>query len=64
MKSTPSSRRDVLRLAGLATTSLAATGPLARAQEVARRGLPPLKITDMKTILTQRAKATPAEGQG
>jgi mannonate dehydratase len=53
MKSTRSSRRDVLKLAGLATTSLAATGPLARAQEAARRGLPPLKITDVKTILTQ-----------
>src|SRR5437762_10199354 len=53
MKSTRSSRRDVLKLAGLATTSLAATGPLARAQEVTRRGLPPLKITDVKTILTQ-----------
>src|SRR5262245_60780523 len=34
---------------------LAAPGPLAQAQETARRTLPPLKITDIKTILTQPA---------
>jgi len=53
MKSHSSTRRDVLKLAGLATTSLATADPLARAQEVVRRGLPPVKITDVKTILAQ-----------
>lgn len=33
----------------------AASSPLAAAQTQARRGLPPLKITDVKTILTQPA---------
>lgn len=45
-------RRNLLKTfagAGLA----AGAGPLAGAQEVARRGLPPLKIRDVKTILTQ-----------
>ena len=53
MKSPITTRRDVLKMAGLATTSLATSGPLARAQEVVRRGLPPVKITDVKTILIQ-----------
>jgi len=52
------SRRHLLKSASLATASagaalLSAPGPLARAQEAARRGLPPLKITDVKVILTQ-----------
>src|SRR5262249_41317164 len=53
MKRSPSTRREVLKLAGLATASLAAPEALAQAQEAARRGLPPLKITDVKTILVQ-----------
>ena len=53
MKATRSTRRTVLKLAGLATTSLTTTGPLVKAQELIRRGLPPLKITDVKTILVQ-----------
>jgi mannonate dehydratase len=50
-----STRRDLLKLGGVATASLslAAGEPLARAQEAVRRGLPPLKITDVKTILVQ-----------
>lgn len=43
----------MLALAGLAAASLNASGPPARAQEAARRGAPPVKITDIKTILTQ-----------
>src|SRR3954454_15417222 len=46
-------RRGVLGLAGLATASLALAEAAVRAQEPARRGRPPLKITDVKTILTQ-----------
>jgi mannonate dehydratase len=57
MKPSHSTRRDVLKLGGMATASaslsLAAGGPLVRAQEAVRRGLPPLKITDVKTILVQ-----------
>lgn len=61
----PVSRRDALKqfagggagiAAALAATpeTLAATpGPLAAAQAVTRRGLPRLKITEIKTILTQ-----------
>src|SRR5437868_854532 len=39
--------------AGLA--AMAAPGPLAGAQSAARRGMPPLKITDVKVIMTQPA---------
>jgi mannonate dehydratase len=46
-------RRDALGLAGLAAASLAIPEAAVRAQEAARRGRPPLKITDVKTILTQ-----------
>src|SRR5580700_240292 len=45
-------RRDALRFftaGGIA----AAAHPLPAAAQAARRGLPPLKITDVKTILTQ-----------
>ena len=49
-------RRNMLKAFGGAGAGLlAAPGPLAQAQETARRGLPPLKITDIKTILTQPA---------
>jgi mannonate dehydratase len=49
-------RRNTLQsLAGGAAALLAAPGPLAAAQTAARRGLPPLKITDVKVILTQPA---------
>src|SRR5262245_6813814 len=40
---------------GASAGLLASPGPLAQAQETARRGQPPLKITDIKTILTQPA---------
>ncbi len=40
---------------GTAGGLLAAQGPLAAAQGAVRRGLPPVKITDVKTILTQPA---------
>jgi mannonate dehydratase len=47
-------RRNLLKTFGGAGTGiLAAPGPLAQAQEAARRGMPPLKITDVKAILTQ-----------
>ena len=47
-------RRNILHAFGGAGTGLlAAQSPLAQAQETARRGLPPVKITDIKTILTQ-----------
>src|SRR5438874_5523270 len=39
--------------AGLA--AMAAPGPLGAAQAAARTGMPPLKITDVKVILTQPA---------
>lgn len=48
-------RRDVLKLAGLATASLAATSPRAHAQEAVRKGSAPIKITDVQAILTQPA---------
>jgi mannonate dehydratase len=49
-------RRNILKTFGGAGAGLLASpGPLAQAQETARRGLPPLKITDIKTILTQPA---------
>jgi mannonate dehydratase len=46
-------RRSVLGAVGLATASLALPGEVLRAQESSRRGRPPLKIADIKTILTQ-----------
>src|SRR5262245_37468966 len=48
-------RRTVLGLAGLATATASLPGleTAALAQENARRGQPPLKITDIKTILVQ-----------
>jgi mannonate dehydratase len=39
--------------AGLAAAMATAPGPLQAAQAVVRRGLPPLKISDVKVILTQ-----------
>ena len=49
-------RRNILRtLGGAGAGLLASAGPLAQAQDTARRGLPPLKITDNRTILTQPA---------
>src|SRR5580692_7153583 len=39
--------------AGLAAAMASTPGPLQAAQAAVRRGLPPLKITDVKTILTQ-----------
>ena len=53
MKPTEPTRRSVLGLAGLATASLTLPETAVRAQETARRGRAPLKITDVKTILTQ-----------
>jgi mannonate dehydratase len=52
------SRRDALKSfagggAGMAAIMAATPGPLAAAQATTRRGLPRLKITDVKTILTQ-----------
>src|SRR5712691_9914609 len=51
-------RRSALKLfggagAGIAAGLAASPGPLQAAQTAARRGLPPLKITDVKVILTQ-----------
>src|SRR3954447_7863890 len=47
-------RRNVMKgLGAVGSGLMAAPGPLAQAQETARRGLPPVKITDIKTILTQ-----------
>ena len=49
-------RRNLLKtIGGTGVGLLAGAGPLLRAQESARRGLPPLKITDVKVILTQPA---------
>jgi mannonate dehydratase len=48
-------RREVFKFAGLATATLAGGGAFARAQDAARRGAAPLKIADVKTILTQPA---------
>ena len=53
MKRSEPTRRSVLEIAGLATASLAVPDAAIRAQEAARRGRPPLKIADVKTILTQ-----------
>ena len=49
------SRRDILKLASLATASLAGAATVVKAQEAVRRGSAPVKITDVKTILTQPA---------
>ena len=46
-------RRNLLK--SFAAAAPLAAAPLAAAQSQARRGLPPLKITDVKTILTQPA---------
>jgi len=47
-------RRSALKaFAGGTSGLLAGPGPLAAAQSAARRGLPPLKITDVKVVLTQ-----------
>src|SRR2546429_5278089 len=51
-------RRSALKLfggagAGMAAGLTASPGPLQAAQTAVRRGLPPLKITDVKVILTQ-----------
>jgi mannonate dehydratase len=43
--------------AGLAAGMAAMPGPLQAAQSAARRGMPPLKITDVKVIMTQPAGA-------
>src|SRR5947207_1538617 len=49
-------RRNMLKGVGAAGAGLlAAPGPLANAQQTARRGMPPLKITDVKVIMTQPA---------
>ena len=47
-------RRSLLMtMAGGAGTFAGGAGPIEAAQQMARRGLPPLKITDVRTILTQ-----------
>lgn len=53
-------RRNALKMftgggAGLAATMATGSTPLQAAQTAIRRGLPPLKITNVKTILTQPA---------
>ena len=49
-------RRTMMKTLGsMGSGLLAGPGPLAQAQETARRGQPPVKITDIKTILTQPA---------
>ncbi|MBI4663061.1 MAG: starvation-sensing protein RspA [Verrucomicrobia bacterium] len=48
-------RRDLFKLAGLATATLAGAEPCLRAQEAVRNASGPVKITDVKTILTQPA---------
>jgi mannonate dehydratase len=53
MKPGQTTRRDALKLGGLATAAITAGGPIGRAQEAVRRGLPSLKITDVKTILIE-----------
>ena len=53
MRASEPTRRNILGLAGLATASMAQPEAAVRAQEAVRRGRPPLKITDVKTILTQ-----------
>jgi mannonate dehydratase len=53
MSRSEATRRSVLGAVGLATASLALPGEVLQAQESSRRGRPPLKIADIKTILTQ-----------
>jgi len=53
MKRPGPTRQSVLGLAGLATTSLVMPEAAVRAQEVFGRGRAPLRITDVKSILTQ-----------
>src|SRR6516165_10607281 len=53
MKPTEPTRRSVLGLAGLATASLTLPETAVKAQEAVRRSRPPLKITDVRTILIQ-----------
>lgn len=48
-------RRELLQIASLAAASLAGAGSLARAQEAVRKATAPVKITEVKTILTQPA---------
>jgi mannonate dehydratase len=52
-------RRKALKIfsggAGLAASMAGTPGPLQAAQSAARRGMPPLKITDVKVIMTQPA---------
>lgn len=53
-------RRNALKMVtggatGLAASMAAGAGPLQAAQAAVRRGLPPVKITDLKVILTQPA---------
>ena len=50
-------RRKALKMftGGAGLAAMAAPGPLAGAQSAARRGMPPLKITDVKVIMTQPA---------
>ncbi len=49
-------RRNALKaFSGAGAGLLAGAGPLAAAQAAVRRGLPPVKITDVKVILTQPA---------
>ena len=49
-------RRSALRtFAGLTGGLLAGGGPLAAVQAAPRRGMPPLKITDVNVIMTQPA---------
>jgi len=52
-------RRKALKVfsggAGLAASMANTPGPLQAAQAAARRGMPPLKITDVKVIMTQPA---------
>jgi len=56
-------RRQALTLLGGCSTALVSAmarvpDPLQTAQEAVRRGLPPLKITDVKVILTQMESST------
>src|SRR5262249_24592605 len=53
MKPPDSTRRQVLKLAGVTAGAVAAGESLVRAQEAVRRGAPPVTITDIKTILVQ-----------
>src|SRR5512138_3326140 len=46
-------RRHILGTIPAAAGLLAGSGPLAAAQATARRGMPPLRITGIKVILTE-----------